>query len=182
MNLPFNTRKAIEAAAVILRAHGKKTTRLRLLKLLYLAERKCLRDTGRGMIGGKLTIMRHGPLHSAVYDLIKGVHRDEAQWSERFISDGPLLIRLDSEPKMAALSPYEVETLRELVDFHAQMDDYDLAEYTHGLPEVKGQRPTGDTSVDLPVEEVMQCVCPAQHRDEMIAELKESIAVDAAAK
>ncbi len=39
----FDPDKAIQAAAVVMRYHGKRISRLRLLKLLYIADRTALR-------------------------------------------------------------------------------------------------------------------------------------------
>ena len=73
MYFQFGTRKIVEAAAVLLRSsqHGR-MGRLRLLKLLYIADRESLRETGRPIVGTKLVAMDLGPVHSEVYDLIKG--------------------------------------------------------------------------------------------------------------
>ena len=84
----FKLQKAVQAAAVVLRAEGKRMSRLRLVKLLYLAERKCLETTGHPLIGGKLCVMRRGPLSSPVYDLIKGEHPGEAKWSKFIVREG----------------------------------------------------------------------------------------------
>src|SRR5262245_7595964 len=84
-----DSRKTIEATAILLRlAHEKSMSRKRLLALLYHAERESLKRTGRPIIGGKLVAMQHGPIHSDVYDMIKGSHRDQTLWSEYFANEG----------------------------------------------------------------------------------------------
>ena len=69
----LDTRKTIEAAATLLRlAPYRRMSRKRLLALLYLADRESLKPTGRPIIGGRLVAMDYGPIHSEVYDFIKG--------------------------------------------------------------------------------------------------------------
>lgn len=172
----FTLQKSVQAAAVILRAEGKKMSRLRLLKLLYLVERKCLQTAGYPFLGGPFYIMQHGPLHGAVYDLIKGTHPGEAKWSRFIMREGPRDIRLVSEPTMSELSPFEVKVLNEIVDLHAPMDDYEVAEITHMLPEVRGRRPLDNGRIPLPLEEIVASACPPEYRDEIIDDLKEKAA------
>ena len=84
MFLKFNTEKAIQVAGVLLREEGKSMTRLRLLKLLLIADRQSLRETGRPILGSRIVAMDNGPLHSDVYDLIKGAHNSAPAWSAYF--------------------------------------------------------------------------------------------------
>jgi hypothetical protein len=52
----IDMQKAIEASATLLRlAHGRVMDRKRLLALLFLADRESLKETGRPIIGGKLS-------------------------------------------------------------------------------------------------------------------------------
>ena len=45
---------------------------LKLLKLLYLAEREALLKWGESMSGDKFVSMLHGPVMSSTFDLIQG--------------------------------------------------------------------------------------------------------------
>src|SRR5437870_2033729 len=111
MFFKIDTRKAIEAAATLLRLAPRRTMdRKRLLALLYLADRKSLRRTGRPIIGGRLVAMDYGPLHSEVYDLVKGGHSDQAQWSRHFENEA-YRVRLSDDVEISALSRYEIELL-----------------------------------------------------------------------
>ena len=166
-------KKAVQATAVILRTEGKGASRLRVLKLLIIAERKCLQQTGHTMLGGKFCIMKHGPLHSAVYALIKGEHPEEAKWSRYIVRDGPRDLRLSSEPSMGELSPFEVQLLNAIVEKHIHMSDYDLAEITHEFGEIKDNRPTDDTSIPLSLEDIVRAACPVDIQEEIIEDLRD---------
>src|SRR5580704_14197102 len=105
-----STEKKIEAVAVLLRAEGNRVDRLRLLKLLYIADREALKERGCPIVGGRVVAMRHGPLHGEVYNLIKGEHESDQLWSEHFSSEGNTLSLL-KDPGRLELSPYEIEKL-----------------------------------------------------------------------
>src|SRR5262245_9212871 len=63
----FDTMKAIQAAAVLLRFDDGAMDYLRLLKLLYIADREALRETGRPISYSRTIAMDNGPLSSEVY-------------------------------------------------------------------------------------------------------------------
>jgi len=61
---------------------SREMDRVRLLKLLYIADRESIAQTGEPILGTKLVAMKWGPLHSKVLDLINGVGapEEEAVW------------------------------------------------------------------------------------------------------
>src|SRR5271155_4089348 len=72
VNFPLKVLKTIQAIGVLLRADGvKRMNYMRLLKLLYMADRESLRETGRPITGGPVTAMERGPVLEEVYDLIR---------------------------------------------------------------------------------------------------------------
>lgn len=72
MHNTFNERKAAQVAAFFLfRANGKMAI-LKLMKLLYLAERTSYQKFGEPIIGDKLVSLDHGPVLSITYQHING--------------------------------------------------------------------------------------------------------------
>lgn len=109
--------------------------RKRLLALLYLADRKCLEDSSRPVIGGKLVAVPFGPIHAEVHDMIKGIHRDTSEWARHFENDYPR-VRLTQDVPICALSRYEIDLLNDLSEACTGMDTWDVANSTH-FPEWK---------------------------------------------
>ena len=73
MILHFNITKTIQASAVLLKADPNHSmSRLRLLKLLYIADRESLTERARPITGDYPVAMDHGPVLSNTYNLIKG--------------------------------------------------------------------------------------------------------------
>jgi uncharacterized phage-associated protein len=78
MYLRFDSQKAIQAIGVILRNHPHTwASKLRILKLLYIAERESIQETGHPIIGSRVVAMDHGPLHSRVLEMINGADISE---------------------------------------------------------------------------------------------------------
>ena len=80
----LDSKKAVEAAAILARqSPGQKISRKRLLALLYIANRECLKRSGRPIIGGRLVAMKYGPIHGEVYDLINQREGADGHCNER---------------------------------------------------------------------------------------------------
>ena len=65
----FHSRKAVEAAALLLKLHGKPMKYLGLLKMLYIADRITLERMDQPITGDNFVSMKYGPVLSGVYDL-----------------------------------------------------------------------------------------------------------------
>src|SRR5947208_1621904 len=84
----FHFDKALQAAGVLLDADGGRMEYIRLLKLLYIADRELLGATGRTLTGDRAYALDHGPVLSRVYDTIKGQTADAGRWSQFVHKDG----------------------------------------------------------------------------------------------
>src|SRR5665213_1726776 len=132
MLTPFHLEKSIQAAAALLRTSPTgRMSRLRILKLLYLAEREVLKETGRTMTGDRAVAMDHGPVLTSIYNLIKGEHADAHQWEQFIEREGLNEIHLIADPGNGKLSRYELEKLGAVARRFEAMDDWALSEYTH---------------------------------------------------
>ena len=170
----FNTKKAVQAAAALLRQEpDRRMSRLRLLKLLYIADRESIKKTGRPIIGSRFVAMDNGPLHSAVYDLIKGQHAHEQDWSAHFRNAPRYNVELYDDPGVSELSKYELEILEKVVKDHLAMEDWDVAVSTHEFDEWRKNYEKG-TSKTIPVEHVIEAVGRGDDKDDIIQDMKDS--------
>ena len=150
--------------------------RKRLLALLYLADRESLTRNARPIIGGKLVAMKYGPIHSEVYNLIKGCHWDSQKWSEHFGNDAYRVV-LSSDPGVSALSRYEVGILNEISAKYAQLDDWDVADVTHVFDEnIKSY--VVDKSTVISAEVLIEAVGRGAEREEIIRDSEEKVYLD----
>ncbi len=119
MNFPLKVLKTIQAIGVLLRADGvKRTNYMRLLKLLYMADRESLRETGRPITGGPVAAMERGPVLEEVYDLIRGQHKEMPLWDSFFRKERYDLVEL-CEPDVGKLSKYEINNDWRQLEFPA---------------------------------------------------------------
>jgi uncharacterized phage-associated protein len=133
----LDNRKAIEAVAILAgESPGRKISRKRLLALLYLASRECLKKSGRPLLGGRLVAMKYGPIHGDLYDLINERKGTEglAEWSRHFHNED-YHVALDVDPGLNAISRFEKRLLIETLKKHENDDDWDVADQTHKLSE-----------------------------------------------
>jgi uncharacterized phage-associated protein len=142
MGFHFNIKKTLQAISAFLHFHGTKDmSYLRLLKLLYIADRESIKETGQPITGDHVVAMKHGPVLSCVYELIKtGDAVEWPIWSEYFRTVG-YRIELIKDPGNGKLSKYEIGKLRELTKRYEDQNEWDLVEITHEFEEWKRNNP-----------------------------------------
>jgi uncharacterized phage-associated protein len=138
MNFPFKAMKAAEAAMIFLQCEETERTVLKLVKLLYLAERESFKLRNLPIFGGNYFSLQHGPVPSEAYDLMKneGLEKDQSQW-DRFIPprDGNTLTYISTKDPIA-LSDSEVRIIRCVHATHSDKTAWQLREWCHAnIPE-----------------------------------------------
>lgn len=172
MQFYFNAPKAIQAVAAILRREEtKKISYLRLLKLLYIADRESMRETGRPITGDRVVAMDNGPVLNGIYDLIQGAGFYTPDWSRHFQTE-EYQIKLTKDPGVGMLSRYELRVLREVGDRYAKKNDWDIVNDTHHFEEWKKNYAEG-TSQKIAVEDILKAVGRGDDIEEITQDEKE---------
>jgi uncharacterized phage-associated protein len=135
----FNERRTAQAAAFMLSRAGGQLPLIKLLKLLYLAERKSLKEYGEPITGDKLGSMDNGPVLLTTLNHINGqIKSCEGGW-DSWISDraghnvalrDPSMIR-SPEQDLTALSDSDLEVLGSIWGEFGHLGKWVLVEYTH---------------------------------------------------
>lgn len=153
----FDVQKAIQVAGELLRFERNRMSYIRLLKLLYIADRDALRECGMPILGSRAVAMDNGPLHSDVYGLVKGIHERTAIWSQFFSTIG-YQVETTKQPDNGLLSPYEITKLRQVSEKYAPFTDLDICkEMTHSFDEWTKNYKDG-TSRPIPIEDIIDAV------------------------
>lgn len=156
----FKFDKALQAAAYLLRREASREMNyMRLIKILYIADRESVRQTGCPITGDRVAAMKQGPVLSTVLDLIKGPDLRCPEW-ERFIQRDEYKVRLVGEPGVANLSRFDIQTLERVAEEHRADDEWDMVEFTHDFPEWKKNAP-GDSPTKMnwiPFADVLEAV------------------------
>jgi uncharacterized phage-associated protein len=170
MNLRFHFERALQASAYLLRLDGKRMAYLRLLKLLYIADREWLAETGESITGDRACAMKYGPVLSNIDDLIKGNGSKAGVWDDHIHTEG-YAIELVADPGRGELSKGIVNKLTEVTERYRQIDDWELSERTHEFQEwSKHYSPEGG-STPIPWQDILEAqgktaMIPAVERDE----------------
>jgi uncharacterized phage-associated protein len=128
----FREEKTTQIAAEFLKRAGGKMEYIKLLKLLYYADREMLLRWGIPMTYDRWYVMKCGPVLSATYDLIKENSGDT--WSKYIRSQG-YNVTLQADPGNDELSRAESKIIDETFRNHAHKEKWDLVRDTHDLPE-----------------------------------------------
>jgi uncharacterized phage-associated protein len=168
--IPFQPRKAVQAAAVLLKAEpDRKMSRLRLLKLLYIADRESLQRRARPITGDHVAAMDHGPVLSKTYGLIKGEGNDAAVGGQFMRQSRPPIIELAADPGEDELSHVEVALLREVAARYAHLGEWDLVDLTHDFPEWKKNEPPKGSRTIIPLEDILEATGLAAQKPAIIS-------------
>lgn len=166
----FDERKATAAAGLLLKLAGGEMDYLPLIKLLYYADRDSLDRLGRPIIGDRYYRMRHGPVLSRVFDLIKSAylgHPIPGPWSEHIGASGRFSVKLKAETDIGVLSRHEIEIIEEVFNRYPWSDKWALRDATHRLPEWKDP---GGSSAEISPEELLKCLGKGEDEIEEIAQ------------
>lgn len=153
----FKFDKALEAAAYVLhRESCHQMNYMRLVKMLYIADRESVRQFGRPITGDRMVAMPKGPVLSCVLNLIKGQHVRSPEW-EQFIVRDQFNVRLAADPGRGRLSRGEIETLERVAEENRSRDEWDMVEYTHAFPEWSKNNP-GTSMKTIPFADLLEAV------------------------
>ena len=177
---PFNPIKAIQAVAHLLSQHPNfEMSYIRMLKLLYIADRECLAETGRPITGGGQVVMDHGPLHSRIYNMVLGSDIRSRDW-QKYIKKEGYQIKLVEDPGMGSLTKFEGRKLTEVIDRFKDMDDWALVRHTHTFEEVKKNEPPRGSSNILPLDDVLDAIGMSDKAQQIKQDMCDSEAINKA--
>ena len=147
MEFFFDEPKATQAAAFLLKRSGGRMGYFNLIKMLYLADRKSLIETGSPITGDRFVSMDHGPVLSHILDLSKE-QRTGQTWRESIRLEGYDVV-LMGNPQSGRLCDYDENVLNRVFDLWGHKDWQAIKNHTHGLPEWAD--PEGSSTRSIPL-------------------------------
>lgn len=130
----FSEIRVTQMAAYLLLKNNGRMAYIKLLKLLYLAERQAMAQWGESISGDRFVSMPHGPVLSQTYDLIRCHNNNESFWQSLIKDEQNYevslqhLIDLDD---LDELSQAECNILDEIMGQYNHMTPFELVDYTH---------------------------------------------------
>ena len=138
MQFVFDENKTTQAAAYVLARHrDKKMNYTVAIKVLYLADRQALIETGRPITGDWMASLPNGPVLSITLNLIREQRRDdEGPWLSHITTRGYDIELVKQPEDMDELSEYERRVLADADDKIGWMEFGQAIDWTHkNLPE-----------------------------------------------
>jgi uncharacterized phage-associated protein len=177
----FKTRKAAQIAAFFARKEGGSINLLKLVKLIYLANRRAMERYDYPLFDDYLYSMDHGPVNSTVYDYINGARQDAEDWEEFVTSRSGHNVGLRPKARTNSgideLSDADLGVLNKIWDRFGEMDQWELVKYTHrNCPE--WENPHG-TSVSIPYERVFKML-GKKHSIELAEQIEKQRGIEVA--
>jgi uncharacterized phage-associated protein len=136
MNLPFDEGKTAQAAAMFLKLRGGQMSYMKLIKLLYLADRTSLLKYGKPITMDRWYSMKHGPVLSNVLSLITDpswTESSEGTWAQLIsapLEDHEVRLLSNTFPN-DRLSSAEEKIITEVFDKYGHYNRWDLVELLH---------------------------------------------------
>lgn len=171
----MNIEKLIQIAGYILSKYDGILNYTKLIKLLYLADRKSFEQSGRSITGDTYVSMKDGPVLSELYDLIKNRHRDKSKqnrWNMEFQTDRYDLRIIKEAIPTGKLSDFDIQTLDEIDSkFHSNTYSQ-MIDYVHDAKNCPEWEDT-DTSIPLTKAKILKNIGFSQDDIDSILEEQE---------
>ena len=131
----FNPEKAIEVILYIANRVSDPGFH-RLSKILYFADREHLSEYGRFICGDNYVAMKHGPVPSGTYDILKyvrgdGINCNVPEAMEAFKVNNNKNINANRDANLEVLSESEIECLNNAIKNYGTMSFGKLTEVSH---------------------------------------------------
>ena len=143
---------------------------LELLKLMYYADRESLDLYGQPITGDRYVNMKHGPVLSSVYDLVKltilNSRPPKDKWGHVISKRGRWELALDEgKANQAPLSEAEIEVIRRVFERDRERTRWALRDKSHTLPEWEDP---GASARELSVEQVLRVLGKGEEEIETV--------------
>ena len=133
----YDELKAAQVAAFFLSRQAGRMNVLKLMKLMYLAERESYRELGEPIMSDHLVSMPHGPVLSLTYTRSNGDADPSPEGWDAWIGDRAAhMVQLgkpvhDERRDLDRLSDAELAILARVWERFGQMGQYEIRNWTH---------------------------------------------------
>jgi uncharacterized phage-associated protein len=167
----FNEEKAAQIAAYFLQKRGEKMSYLKLMKLMYLADRESMAEFDESMTDDSWFSMDKGPVLSSVLNLIQGSSRS-GQWdawiAEAHVAHEVVLARPElNRDSFDELSDADIEILESVWSRFGKMTRWELVSFTHD--ECSEWRDPNKSALPISPQDVFQALGKTEFESEELA-------------
>ena len=145
----FDIEIAGQMSAWFLDKQGGEMPHVKLMELLYLAERTSIQRDNEPILGDSLVSMRNGPILSRTLDFMQGEKPPGNGW-DKWVSPKEnhkvSLAREFRSENLDLLSESAIEILEDLWEQHTSRDEWEIVDYTHEFCREWRNPPRGSSS------------------------------------
>jgi uncharacterized phage-associated protein len=168
IQVDFDQQKAIEIILYIA-TRVSDPAYLRVLKLMYLADKTSLEMYGQFVSTDSYVAMEHGPVPTKSYDLIKRAKRKEV---DEFSIEHEYQICPLRNPDKDELSESDIIVLDEIIKQYGSLPLWDLRDKTHDAAWLDMWKQSGEkNSIPIPIEKIARM---SDYADDLIELLTDS--------
>jgi uncharacterized phage-associated protein len=155
MKLKYNEERTAQAAAFLLKLRGGRMSYMKLIKLLYLADRESLIRWKRSISFDTPLSLDNGPVLIQTLNICntETPPTQYKPWNKYISFPQQFEVTLQEIPILDELSPKEVDLLKEIYERYGRFDRWTLNKITRSLPE--WHDPHGSSS-EISVEEILK--------------------------
>jgi uncharacterized phage-associated protein len=172
MELQFDFDRSLQAAAYLLHQDEGRMPYLRLLRLMYIAERELLAQTTTPLTGDIAIATEHGPVLGHILDLIKGKGSRSMEW-EGFIRRSGYAVKVVAEPGRDRLPGDVIDKLTEVSGRYREKDHWEPRDLSHDFPEWVKNFPGAGAAL-IPLKDILEAQGEGEETLDVIKE-EESI-------
>ena len=138
LQFQFDFKKSVQVANFLIRKCGNEESVLKIMKLVFFADKAHLLKHGRTITGDDYFAMPHGPVASSTYDTLKGeAFGEDAEYFQEFIEVDGKHLKSISHVDEDEFSDSDIEILEEIFEKYGSYSAWELREMTHDEPEWK---------------------------------------------
>jgi uncharacterized phage-associated protein len=168
----FDDKRTTQLAAEFLRLRGGAMNYMKLIKLMYIADRTTLGRTGRTISGDIYYSLKHGPILSNTYDLINTdptLEPTESYWHSHISAPTNYSVSVKQDPGKSELSKFTEAIISEVFQKYGHLNRWTIVDLTHLFPE--WEKTNG--SARIKIEKILSSLnVPAEVAESIIEDLK----------
>jgi uncharacterized phage-associated protein len=158
----FNPRKAAQVVAYLALKAGGRIDVLKVVKLVYLADRDSLKTWGAPILDEQHVSMPHGPVNSSTYSHLNGEHDlTSCGWSDYLEDQANHIVGVVEGVKadsLDELSEADIQSLEAVWSQFQHMTKWQIRDWTHDRNNVPEWEDPKGSSRPIPLERIMTMV------------------------
>ena len=153
----MNFIKLVQIVNYILAKYDYRLNYMKLIKLIYIADRVCLDRYCFAISGDTYRSMKNGPVLENLYNCIKNNNSQyQKEWNKFFDKDGYDLIAKTKSDYYGETSKAEREIIDDIDEKYHNKDEWYLVDEVHKFPEWNKEAETNNTSTVIEKADILK--------------------------